>query len=142
LARLTFVDAGPLVAFLHRNEKHHAWAVDAFRSASGVLTTCEAALTEACFLLGSGTAVADLLLEQVQSGRLRVEPMVPEVTALRSLMRKYRDVPMSYADAGLVRLTELHPDCVLMTLDRDFDIYRRNGRQLIPLVAPFRSPRR
>lgn len=142
MARLTLIDAGPLVAFLHRNERQHAWAVGALRTAAGVLTTCEAVLTEACFLLGSGSAAADALIEQVESGRLNVEPMAVEARPVRTLMTKYRNVPMSYADACLVRLTEKHPDCVLLTLDRDFEVYRRLGRQTIPLVAPFRGPRR
>jgi predicted nucleic acid-binding protein len=140
LARLTLVDAGPLVAFLHRNERHHRWSVDAFRSATGTLATCEAVLTEACFLLGPGSEASDGLIEQVETGRLRVEPMGSEARALRALMKKYRDVPMSYADACLVRLSEKHSDSVVVTLDRDFEVYRRNGRQVIPVVAPFRGP--
>jgi len=104
--------------------------------------TCEAVVTEACFLLGVGSDASDALVEQVETGRLRVEPMAPEAGAVRALMKKYRSVPMSYADGCLVRLTERFPGGVLMTLDRDFEVYRRNGRQIIPLLAPFRGVRR
>ena len=43
---------------------------------------------------------------------------------------------MSLADACLVRLTERLPDCRLFTLDAGFEHYRRNGRNLIPLLRP------
>jgi predicted nucleic acid-binding protein len=56
--------------------------------------------------------------------------------ALRSLMRKYRGVPMSLADATLVRLSELHRDCHVFTLDEDFHVYRRHGNQAIPVLMP------
>jgi hypothetical protein len=59
-----------------------------------------------------------------------------ECTALRSLMRKYCSVPMSLADATLVRLSELHHDCRVFTLDGDFPIYRRHAKQAIPVLMP------
>ncbi len=51
-------------------------------------------------------------------------------------MQRYADQPMSFADACLVRMTELHPDSMLITLDGDFRVYRRHGRQAIPLATP------
>ena len=51
-------------------------------------------------------------------------------------MQKYADVPMSLADACLVRMTEILPDPVLLTTDTDFRIYRRHGRKTIPCVLP------
>lgn len=52
------------------------------------------------------------------------------------LMRRYRDTPMSFADACLVRMSEIHEDAQIFTTDSDFAIYRRNGRQVIPLIMP------
>jgi hypothetical protein len=44
---------------------------------------------------------------------------------------------MDLADACIVRMSELERDCRVITVDRrDFSVYRRNGRDLIPLVAP------
>lgn len=63
-------------------------------------------------------------------------PLQDEAAAVAKLMQKYADVPMALADACLVRMTELHRDTALLTLDGDFRIYRRNRRQVIPLIAP------
>ncbi len=63
-------------------------------------------------------------------------PLVSEIDALVQLVKKYRAIPMSLADACLVRMSELHPASPILTLDRDFTIYRRNRRQRIPLLSP------
>ncbi len=60
-----------------------------------------------------------------------------EAPAVEILMRRYADTPMSLADACLVRLSELHSECSVFTLDNDFTRYRRHARQLIPLLAPW-----
>jgi uncharacterized protein len=62
--------------------------------------------------------------------------MLPELTSIRSLMRKFADVPMSLADACLVRMTELDRRGVVVTFDSDFRVYRRNGRQAVPTIMP------
>lgn len=59
-----------------------------------------------------------------------------EITSLRRLLRKYRDLPATLADVCLVRMSELHRECSVFTLDRDFHVYRRNGRQSIPVLSP------
>jgi predicted nucleic acid-binding protein len=56
---------------------------------------------------------------------------------LRRLVRKYKDLPMSLADASLIRMAELAGPCQVFTTDRHFRVYRRHGRHLIPLLAPF-----
>lgn len=55
---------------------------------------------------------------------------------LRRLILRYQDVPMDLADACVVRLSELYADAKVVTIDSDFRIYRRNGRQPIPLLTP------
>jgi predicted nucleic acid-binding protein len=64
---------------------------------------------------------------------LHLDEHVDEIDRLR---RKYADVPMSVADACLVRLAEQLGQCAVLTLDRDFSVYRRHGRQVIPLITP------
>ena len=101
------------------------------------LITCEPALTEACFLIQrNGGQPADVL-KKLQAGVIEVALEIEtEASALERLMRRYEDTPMSLADACLVRLSELHSDSQVFTLDRDFRRYRRHGRQVIPLLAP------
>ncbi len=59
-----------------------------------------------------------------------------EQADLRSLMRRYRNRPMSLADACLVHLSEIHADGEVFTLDSDFRIYRRHGNRVIPVRMP------
>jgi predicted nucleic acid-binding protein len=131
------VDTGPLVAYLLSGEHHHAWAVGRFSKLPPPFLTCEAVLSEACFLLARDGGSPDALLELVERGLIRVSfQLTDEMVGIRQLMRKYSDVPMSFADACLVRMTEQLTDCVVVTLDSHFRIYRRHGRKVIPALLP------
>lgn len=102
--------------------------------------TCEAALTEAeaAFLVARDGEDPVRVVDFVRRGVLTVEPVLPEhAERVAALMRKYADVPMSLADASLVVLAERHPDAHVFTLDTDFLVYQRHGRQHLPLLAPF-----
>lgn len=131
------VDTGPLVALLDDQESGHAWAVESLGALRAPLLTCEAVLSETAHLVrhvrGGGGAVMGLLRQELVVVAFRLQD---EVDAVFALMRRYADVPMSLADACLVRMTELYADSVVATLDSDFRIYRRNGRQVIPLLTP------
>ena len=70
---MLLLDTGPLVALQDARENHHHWSVEAFGSVSGPVVTCEAVLTEAAFLLREWRDAFDLVLEQVEYGRIRVE---------------------------------------------------------------------
>jgi predicted nucleic acid-binding protein len=134
----TLLDIGPLVAFFDRRDEGHRWAFEQMGGIEPPLLTCEPVLTEAAFLLQRGTGNPLVLLRAVQEGTLQVAfDVETEAAALEALMRRYADVPMSLADACLVRLTELHQDCRVFTLDRHFARYRRHGRQVIPMLAPW-----
>lgn len=77
------------------------------------------------------------VLAFVEAGALIVEfDLAANVTPVRELMHKYRDQPMDLADACLVRMSELWPDCQVLTLDSDFISFRRRGREAIPLIIP------
>ena len=96
---------------------------------------CEAVLTEALFLLGNpGVPVISTLLR----GRsLQISfSFADHREPVLDLMDKYADVPMTLADACLVRMTELLPEPVVLTTDTDFRVYRRNGRQVVPCLLP------
>lgn len=128
------LDTGPLVAFLAPRERHHRWASDALRVRARVVT-CEPILSEAFFLLRSTSAGTAALRGMLGDGLIELVPLAAEVPRLTALMGRYESVPMSFADACLVRLSELLPKAVIATLDFDFRVYRRNGRQVIPLLT-------
>jgi uncharacterized protein len=131
------VDTGPIVALLARDDKHHGWAVEQSKSAPATVHTCEAVLSEAAFLLKRGRHDVDHLFALVETGFLRSDfDFQAEARPVRGLMRRYRDRPMSFADACLVRMAELRPDACVWTVDADFSVYRKNRRQTLSLVIP------
>lgn len=130
-------DTGPLVAFLDRSETHHAWAKLQFSRFTEPLLTCEAVIAEAAFLLRRGGIAPDLLLQMVTRGIIIPSfRLVDEATALQELMQRYRNIPMSLADACLVRMSELHENSKVLTMRSDFTIYRRSRRRVIPVIMP------
>jgi predicted nucleic acid-binding protein len=131
------LDTGPLIALIDRRERHHAWVEAQCSQIVPPLLTCEAVVTEACFLarrVDDGPAAA---LQLFDRGVARLQFVLADhFPQAASLMERYADVPMSLADACLVRMSELIADCVVFTLDSDFRIYRRHKRQAIPLLIP------
>ena len=135
MAASILVDAGFLVALLSRRDGNHAWAAAMARRFALPWKTCEAALSEAFHLLGSRgvPALASLVRRRAVVSACQLGETPEEVLRL---MLKYADVPMSLADACLVRMTEVLTDPVLLTTDTDFRIYRRHGRRTIPCAMP------
>lgn len=131
------VDTGPLVALLNRRDRHHAWARRTFDTIEPPIFTCDPVISEACFLLQGLDGGQDAVLELLARDIVRSDFSVAvEVEPIRRLMRKFRDVPMSLADACLVRMTEAERDSLVVTLDSDFRIYRRNRGQTVPTISP------
>jgi predicted nucleic acid-binding protein len=137
VSRPVLLDTGPLVAALDRRDQHHAWAKAQFDRLEAPLLTCEAVLSESCFLLGKvpggGLAVMGLVRRGAVSVPFR---FAEEAEAVADLIARYADVPMSFADACLVRMAEQHRNSAVLTLDRDFTLYRKNRRQVIPTIMP------
>lgn len=131
------VDTGPVVALLNRRDEYHAWAKDLFSQIEPPLYTCEAVLSEVCYLLQSTSGGTDAALTLV-SQKIIVPDFVlaDEIGAVRKLMAKYANVPMSLADACLVRMSEIVPKRTIVTLDSDFSVYRRLGKHTIDLLTP------
>jgi predicted nucleic acid-binding protein len=100
------------------------------------VVTCEAVLSEAFVLLRSSVRASTALRGMVTDQGLEVASLATEMGTVMRATERYRSVPMSFADASLVRLSELMPHCVVATLDSDFNVYRRNGRHVIPLLTP------
>lgn len=131
------LDTGPLVAFLNRQDDAHEWAVARFKEIEPPFLTCEAVLSETIHLLQGRAVVLEHLEKFLVAGFIRVDfSFADEVVAVTRLLRAYRNVPMSLADGCLVRMSELHPSSVVFTLDTDFRIYRKHGRQTIHVLLP------
>jgi predicted nucleic acid-binding protein len=135
MARNVLVDAGFLVALLSRRDSHHQWAVAQAPSHAPPWRTCEAVLSEAFHLLGTrGAPGLSALLRR--RALIVAFDLDNDVESVLKLLQKYTDVPMSLADACLVRMTETLADPVILTTDSDFRIYRRHSRQVVPCVMP------
>lgn len=134
---VAIVDTGPLVAFFDRAEQNHRWVAERFEKLDAPLLVCEPVLAETMYLLARYPKAQDALLELIQNGALHLAFHVDEhIDALRKLLRKYRDTPMSLADACVVRMSEIYDRHAVLTLDSDFLIYRKHGRAFLTLITP------
>ena len=135
MARSLLVDAGFLVAMLSRRDSHHKWAVQGASENSPPWYTCEAVLSEAYHLLGERGApgLNAMLSRKALVARFNLDDNVEAVVAF---LQKYASVPMSLADACMVRMSETMADPLILTTDSDFRVYRRHSRQVVPVLCP------
>jgi predicted nucleic acid-binding protein len=135
MAANVLVDASFLVALINRRDRNHAWAAAQALTFQRPWKTCEPALSEAFYNLGppGPPPLIELLSRRAVISAFQINEHLDDIIAL---LRKYTDVPMSLADACLVRMSEVFSDPILLTTDGDFRIYRRHGRQVVPSVMP------
>ena len=137
MSRSVLLDTGPLVAFLSAADAHHRWVREQWEQLSPPLLTCEAVITETAFLLQRQRKSRAALFELIRRGVVRLDfALDEELSAVAASVERYADVPMSLADACLVRMSELWAGSRVFTLEDDFHLYRRHGRQSIPLITP------
>jgi uncharacterized protein len=114
------LDTGPLVAYLSERDRYHDWSVETFIALDLPAITCEPVLTEACFITERNGQPATRVLDHALHAEIRIGLRLDEeMVAIRALMERYASVPMSLADACLVRLAEI-TDLPICTLDADF----------------------
>ena len=135
MASSVLADSSFLVALLSERDTEHEWAVAQAMRFPPIWTTCEAVLSEAFHLLGTSgmLSLAELLQGQAVVANFDAAHHLDDVLRL---LKKYSNVPMSFADACLVRMSEVLPTPIVLTTDSDFYVYRRHGRQTIPCVTP------
>lgn len=137
MKRRVILDTGPLVAMINGRDKYHKWATLQWAQIEPPLLTCEAVLSEACFLLGGldggQIAVFELLKRRILHIPFR---MIEHINQIAWLSQKYSNIPTSLADACLVKMAEVYPESSVFTIDTDFSIYRKNKRQIIPVLSP------
>ncbi|MFQ5741677.1 MAG: type II toxin-antitoxin system VapC family toxin [Acidobacteriota bacterium] len=131
MTRGVLVDAGPMVAILHRDDRDHQACVEALKRIRVPLLTTWMPVTEAMYLLDFSAEAQSGLLEMIERGGLRLVPVdTDDLPSIRALLRKYRDLPMDFADATLVHVANRDGLRDIFTLDRrDFGVYRlKRGR--------------
>ena len=137
MRRQVLLDTGPVVAFLKRQDQFHSWITQEWATIEPPLLTCEAVISEACFLLRNVYGGKQAVISLVNSGVVQIPFRLDEEASLiNELLTRYQSVPMSLADACLVRMAEQYAESMLLTLDSDFRIYRKNRNQIIPVIMP------
>ncbi|MEA5495760.1 MAG: PIN domain-containing protein [Limnoraphis robusta] len=131
------VDTGVLVALIDRRDRYHAWVRGQLTQIAPPLLTCEAVISETWFLLQRVKNGRETLLQLLNQQQVVIQfDLDAELAAVTALLTRYQSVPVSLADAELVRMAELYPNSSVFTLDSDFQIYRKNRDRPIPLLSP------
>lgn len=132
------VDTGPLVALLDRSDPYHLSCQESLSSLDDSLVTVWPVVTEAMYLLRAYWQAQDALWEMIESGAVQIVSLgIDDIPRMRELMRKYRDLPMDLADAGLVRVAERERLRRIFTLDRrDFQVYRPSRIGRFAIIPP------
>ena len=131
------LDTGPLVAYLDANDRAHLDVADRLDSFGGQLATTSAVITEAMHFVATRRNGPRLLAEFVVASAMEVYDLSrpPELLEAVSLMEKFADLPMDFADATLVLLAEGLSVDQILTLDRrGFSVYRTRRRRHLRLV--------
>ena len=127
-------DTGFLVAFANRGDQHHEWALSVADQLSEPFLTCEAVIAETAFHLENVSLVMAMLREGLASLAFASKDHLAHLEALAT---RYADRKPDFADLCLIRMSELHPRHSVVTVDeKDFRVYRRNKRDVIPLICP------
>ncbi len=133
----TLIDAGPIYAMINHREYYHRWATDQASRLERPFYTCEAVISEAHFLLKKVHNGSRQLNELVETGRLVLAFSYAEhIDRVHALMDRYANVPISFADACLVRMAEIHRDGRAFTTDGDFRIYRKHRTEPLNVIMP------
>ncbi|MBF0290297.1 MAG: PIN domain-containing protein [SAR324 cluster bacterium] len=133
------IDTGPLVALLNRKDHFHYWTLSTLESVQAPLLTCEPVITEACYLLDKGAPglgtiqIMNLIKRQFIKISFNVTEQADRV---KQLSKKYSDTPMDFADACIVRMSEIFTTSKIFTIDSDFRIYRKQDKKILSLLIP------
>lgn len=123
--RPVLLDTGVIVALLDKSQESHSACADAILNLDAPLMTCEAVISESCFLLRNVDGASEAIIDNVTAGVFQIPfQLSQESAAVKKLLRKYRDQGIDFADACLIRMAEEFGTADVLTLDRDFTIYR------------------
>ncbi len=129
------IDSGPLIALFDSSDMYHQEAVDFIKTNKYPLVTTLASITETLHLLDFNRNAQIDFLEWVHRGAVEIHNIENiDFKRLRELTEKYRDLPMDFADSCLVYLAEKLNLNTIATIDRDFTIYRIQGRRKFKII--------
>lgn len=130
-------NTSPLVALVNKRDGTHEWAKQQWSQIKPPLLTCESVITESFFLLRNIHGGQEAIVQLIERNVIKLEfNLEREISSIKDLLTRYQSVPVSLADACLVRMTELNTNSPVFTLDSDFRIYRKNRNQIIDLIIP------
>ncbi|TYQ15692.1 UNVERIFIED_CONTAM: hypothetical protein Cloal_2173 [Acetivibrio alkalicellulosi] len=126
------IDAGPLIALFDRSDKYHILIKDFMKSFRGRLYTSWPVITEALHMLDFSVETQMNLLEWIKRGSLEVKDISREnIGRIIELSKKYSDVPMDFAEATLIIISEIESIKEIISIDSDFYIYRNIRNEYI-----------
>ena len=126
---MVLVDASAIIALLDRTDAHHGACVEALADITDPLVTVLPALTEAAHLLSDSPRAVDAIFDMVEDDAIDVAPIeAPDLKRMKALMRKYRDLPMDFTDAALVRVAEREKTNRILSFDAHFEVYALPSR--------------
>ncbi len=129
------IDSGPLIALFDASDKYHSKAVNFIKTNKFPLVTTIASVTETLHLLDFNRNAQIDFIEWVHRGAVEIQNIENnDFGRLKELIKKYRDLPMDFADSCLVYLAEKLNLNTIATIDRDFSIYRIQGRRKFKII--------
>ncbi|MBW2583897.1 MAG: PIN domain-containing protein [Deltaproteobacteria bacterium] len=129
------IDSGPLIALFDASDKYHHEAVNFIKTNKYPLVTTLASITEALHLLDFNRNAQIDFLGWIHRGAVEIHNIENnDFKRLKELTEKYRDLPMDFADSCLVYIAEKLKLNTIATIDRDFSIYRIQGRRKFQII--------
>ena len=129
------IDSGPLIALFDASDQYHSEAVNFIKKNKFPLVTTIASVTETLHLLDFNRNAQIDFIEWVHRGAVVIQNIENnDFGRIKELTEKYRDLPMDFADSCLVYLAEKLNLNTIATIDRDFSIYRIQGRRKFKII--------
>ena len=139
------LDTGMIVALLDPTDSFYARCSDAMADVGAPLVTCETVIAESCYLLRDVEGAAEAILHSVATREFLIPISLADAAVpVRRIMAKYRDRNIDLADAFLIHLADEFSAGDILTVDRDFRIYRwgrNNHFQILVDLGEKREPR-
>jgi len=128
----TLIDAGPIIALFDNSDQHHKRVFDFMKDFSGKLISTWPVLTEVCYMLDFNKETQLDFLDWIIQGGIQVYNIEQwQLSRIRHTMETYSDLPADLADCTLMEVAEMERLNSIITLDRDFSIYKLENGQFL-----------